>query len=196
MLIARAGIMVYWRYWFEVPGNDCLHPSLIHAGEVKKVDVIHMKGSYILLGWGLLIGVAALIWEVVHFSYKNRDRTGGKISIVNMIHEAVVRLSSDPKYHKWADSTMHGGDVAGKTAKLSFIHPKIKAEVNYGSGYSTEGGYLAGQNRGRAKANQPLNYNQLGLLQSSQIRNIYPDPTNFHYFSYAPLRPSYKPKSK
>lgn len=66
-LCARSGLTIFWRRKFEVPGDDCMYPLIVHAGDVKKITVTHMIGSLQVLGVGLFFSLIILIIELIYW---------------------------------------------------------------------------------------------------------------------------------
>lgn len=64
-MCARSGLTIYWRKQFEVPGDDCMYPLIVHAGDVKKITVTHMIGSLQVLGTGLFFSFLVLLFELI-----------------------------------------------------------------------------------------------------------------------------------
>jgi hypothetical protein len=66
-LCARSGLTIFWRHQFEVPGDDCMYPLIVHAGDVKKITVTHMIGSLQVLGVGMIVSLLILMVEIVYW---------------------------------------------------------------------------------------------------------------------------------
>ena len=63
----RSGLTIYWRKNFEVLYDDCMYPLIVHAGDVKKIAMMHMIGSFYVLAWGLAFAVLVLFLEYVFY---------------------------------------------------------------------------------------------------------------------------------
>jgi len=64
MDLGEAGFIVHWMKYYEQLGNDCLHPTLIYAGDVRKIELLHMYGSYIILGIGMALSIVVIFLEL------------------------------------------------------------------------------------------------------------------------------------
>lgn len=63
----RSGLTIYWRKNHEVLNDDCMYPLIVHAGDVKKIAMVHMIGSFYVLAWGLLFAVFVLLCEYIFY---------------------------------------------------------------------------------------------------------------------------------
>lgn len=206
--MTRAGISTYWKMWFQTPGNDCMYPLIIHAGDVKKIDVIHMIGSYVLLAWGIGVGSIILIGEIVHKkcftvnqfgSMKMEDgskrENSGSSGLNDILRSMYTRYNSDPSYSKWAsnvdyfNSSDNRPTKESKVTRLSFNHPSISRAPS--TNFKAKANWASGVAAARAKASPNLYYDQSGSMYLTQIRGIYNDPENFQY-PYSDLRSNYK----
>lgn len=62
-----AGFIVHWMKYYAQLGNDCLHPTVVYAGDVRKIEVLHMFGSYVILGLGIGISLVFFTGEVLYW---------------------------------------------------------------------------------------------------------------------------------
>lgn len=203
MIIVRAGIMAYWRRWYEVPGNDCLYPSLVHAGEVRKIDLVNMTGCYLLLAWGLLIGFMTLFAELFYFNYTEKMMKGEKFSIKSIYRDTISRMFANPIYTRWATSPLRDTLANNQANKLAFIYPQVKSEVNYGTNYGTNYGNnyptrtTTSHRFGRGLLAPMIGYDPFNTVYSNQLgnnnRNIYNNQAN-NYYSYPSKKTFYKNK--
>src|SRR4051812_18819567 len=44
-----------------------MYPLIVHAGDVKKIAMVHMIGSFYVLAWGLAFAVSVLFCEYVFY---------------------------------------------------------------------------------------------------------------------------------
>lgn len=58
---------MHWFKYYNQLGNDCLHPTLVYAGDVRKVELMHMHGCYLVLGFGIAASVVAIISELLYW---------------------------------------------------------------------------------------------------------------------------------
>lgn len=202
-LITRAGIAVYWRLWYQTPGNDCMYPLIIHAGDVKKIDVVHMVGTYLFLAGGIAIGFLILIGEYIVRYLIPSDNEGqkpktskrqfsGSFAIQDVLKSMYTRYSANPMYTKWASNVDYYNSGEGrstgqsKLVKLSFNHPNVARDPKESFARSK---WIQGASGVRAKASSNLYYDQFGPMYLNQIRGIYNDPDNFQY-PYSGFRPN------
>ncbi|XP_025018417.1 ionotropic receptor 93a-like [Tetranychus urticae] len=201
-LLTRAGIAIYWRLWYQTPGNDCMYPLIIHAGDVKKIDVVHMIGIYLFLACGIGIGFLILISEFITKYYISSDDDGlkmktakrqfsGSSGIQDVLKSIYTRYNANPSYSKWASNVDYYNSAEGrstgesKLVKLSFNHPTINRDTKESFARSK---WIQGASAVRAKASPNLYYDQFGPMYLNQIRGIYNDPDNFQY-PFGGLRP-------
>jgi hypothetical protein len=64
MELGMAGFIVHWMKYYEQLGNDCLQPTLVYAGDVRKIELLHMYGSYVILGLGVTTSFIVFLMEV------------------------------------------------------------------------------------------------------------------------------------
>ena len=64
-----AGFIVHWMKYYAQLGNDCLHPTVVYAGDVRKIEVLHMFGSYVVLGVGIGISMIAFVAEYLYAKF-------------------------------------------------------------------------------------------------------------------------------
>lgn len=65
--LGGAGFLVHWFKYFNQLGNDCLHPTLVYAGDVRRVEMMHMHGCYVILGVGVTASVIAFVLELLYW---------------------------------------------------------------------------------------------------------------------------------
>lgn len=65
--LGGAGFLVHWFKYYNQLGNDCLHPTLVYAGDVRKVELLHMYGCYVVLGFGLVSSAIAIVSELLYW---------------------------------------------------------------------------------------------------------------------------------
>lgn len=58
---------MHWFKYFNQLGNDCLHPTLVYAGDVRRVEMMHMHGNFVVLGVGVTASVIAIILELLYW---------------------------------------------------------------------------------------------------------------------------------
>lgn len=67
MELGMAGFVVHWMKYYAQIGNDCLHPTVVYAGDVRKIEVLHMFGSYVVLGLGMLASLVIFFGEILYW---------------------------------------------------------------------------------------------------------------------------------
>lgn len=65
--LGGAGFLVHWFKYYNQLGNDCLHPTLVYAGDVRRVELLHMYGCYVVLGFGLTASAIAIVCELLYW---------------------------------------------------------------------------------------------------------------------------------
>jgi hypothetical protein len=68
MDLGAAGFIVHWMKYYEQLGNDCLHPNLIYAGDVRKIELLHMYGSYVILALGMTASLIVFALELIFWN--------------------------------------------------------------------------------------------------------------------------------
>lgn len=116
--MGRSGLIAHWVKSFETPGNECMHPLIVYAGDVQKIGLTQMTGSYYILAIGF---TAALIIIGLEFVYLGCLKRKGAKTWSSMRNEKAN--ANQQYYNNWANAT-----VGSKTAQLSFIHPQITGE--------------------------------------------------------------------
>lgn len=64
------GLVSHWHKYFAQLGNDCMYPLIVYAGDVRKIELLHMHGSYVVLGCGLLVSAVVLIIEMLYLGLR------------------------------------------------------------------------------------------------------------------------------
>lgn len=59
------GYIAHWHKYFEQTGNDCLKPTIVYAGDVLKIDLRNMYGSYCVLAFGCAFSLVSVVVEVL-----------------------------------------------------------------------------------------------------------------------------------
>ncbi|CAG2115104.1 unnamed protein product [Medioppia subpectinata] len=195
--MAKSGLVIQWNNKFEVPGNDCLHPLVVRAGDVKKIGMAHMIGCFFILGIGLLLGLGSLFGEVFK-SNKRMKLTAGAIQFTGKQHLGkwdklklfYQKVNQGSLYSSWINTTNSLVANTGRNAtKLQFNYPNIKAE----DGRALPAGW--------GDPNRARNFNpQLGVnakrapsvFGTRDQQTTYNNKDNYNYFSYDPIKSNYK----
>ena len=69
MDLGAAGFIVHWMKYYAQLGNDCLQPTLIYAGDVRKIELLHVYGSYVILGFGMAASAVIFALELGFFNF-------------------------------------------------------------------------------------------------------------------------------
>lgn len=177
-LLARSGLSYYWRREFSVLGNDCMYPLIVHAGDVKKIDVKHMTGSLMVLAKGLAAGLFVLLCELVYHHWKR-----GRIPALK---SWLTFGRSGSAVSHWDEATNTRYTAFDKKnvskAKLQFIHPKTMM-VPVQERWNNQRPRLLGLN---------LPSTDYDALYSSPA--AYNTDDNFQYYTYDGLKPGIRPK--
>lgn len=209
--MAKSGIVLNWNKKFEVKGNDCLYPFIIHAGDVRKIQITHMLGSFVILGIGIVSAISSLFSEVfwkrsntqqfkiakperdnisVGKSWEKLKNFYGKINQGSLY--TTYQMSKAKKQVLGSDSSI---------AKLSFVYPNVK-EVNqidhgplgnYGSFANRKMNAMSAMNDGKRPkvfSNQVFNtnYSNQQTLFGRNQNTKFNTQANYDYYTYNPIR--------
>lgn len=62
-----AGFVAHWMKYYDQLGNDCLHPTVVYAGDVRKIEMMHMYGSYVVLLGGMALSILFFVAELLYW---------------------------------------------------------------------------------------------------------------------------------
>ena len=205
--MAKSGIVLNWNKKFEVKGNDCLYPFIIHAGDVRKIQITHMLGSFVILGIGIVSAISSLFSEVfwkrsntpnlkVAKPESERISVGKSWEKLKNFYSKINQGSLYTAYQmSKANKPVVGSDSS--IAKLSFVYPNVK-EVNqidngplgnFGSIGSRKMNTMSAMNDGKRPkvfSNQVFNTNysnQQSLFGRNQNMK-FNTQANYDYYTY------------
>jgi hypothetical protein len=196
--MAKSGLVLQWNKKFDVKGNDCLYPLVVHAGDVKKIGLAHMIGCFFILGIGLLMGFISLFTEI--FKSKHRlKQSGVQMKIQNSkqkfgkwekLKNFYRKMNEGSLYNSWVNTTNSLVASTGRNpTKLRFNYPNFKGEdgKNFPTGWGDP-------NRARNFNNQFGGNYKRGptVFGGKEQQTTYNSKDNYNYFSYDTIKSNYK----
>ena len=174
-MIAWSGLITYWQRWYGSSPNSCTHFLIIHAGDVKKIDLIHMTGAFNVLSWIIGLSIITLIGEIIYMKFWDKSKFKRKhTSTWKKINEVYNKFNSGMLYTNWVQINNHLVEPFKKT-KLSFIHPHITAETD---------GYNKKWSEGIRPRAYPFIQDSYNLVYGNFANTIYNTPESYNYHQY------------
>lgn len=163
--LGMTGMISHFVDFYANLGNDCLKPNIIYAGDVRKIEMLHMYGSYMVLGCGLIGSLGVLLMEIVYMSWsKGQRRTN------------LGRGSPSSQ-----EELLLGGQ---KDANLNFVHDGGHTEgAGYRKGGNTKGlrPLIGGHPLAPAQPGLPPQYS---TIYENTANNAYSTPSSFNYYDF------------
>lgn len=157
--MVETGLVIRWKKKFWPKDNECTVDSKPQAGDIRKIKIAHMEGSFWVLGVGFLISFFLLGIELLRKRRELRDPGSGETVNPTSIFVNSPTISSQPRCSKPKNI------VLGKTQRVSpseFNKENMFRKTGYSDNthYSTDYGQSGAKNSGYAfeSSNQPFRY--------------------------------------
>ncbi|RWS28262.1 glutamate receptor: ionotropic kainate 3-like protein 1, partial [Leptotrombidium deliense] len=179
-IMTRSGVAQYWKQIFQEPGNDCMYPFVIHAGDVKKVQVKHMIGAFYILSGGLVAAILAMFCEIIHFCRLRVRRPDTRpLTFTQWLRKWYIRLTTGQLYADWYERNSDG-TAKEKVAKSS--------PIAQAGGYNDDRYGKSWGNGQRPKIFSTVYGMQYGAVYGNQLSTMYNTKENFNYFAFDPSK--------
>lgn len=178
------GYIAHWHKYFDQTGNDCLKPTIVYAGDVLKIDLRNMYGSYCVLAMGVCFSLVSVTVEILF----------GKIVVPNLPESFRRKKDNIRNYYDSAligygysnarpdtpskQQLLEGGRKQGTLANVVLAQKNRISETNNNNNNSGSGSVHSSQfntvydNLQTTKYNTKSNYNLFNYDQKSSYRKL------------------------
>ncbi|KAI1287992.1 Glutamate receptor ionotropic, kainate 3 [Halotydeus destructor] len=184
------GLIAHWMRHYAQLGNDCLKPLIIYAGDVRKIECLHMYGSYVVLAAGLVASFFVFGGEVSYVKFfKKKEPTQSQNPLQSLYGLKATGVGYIGRVGTPTSRQQLLAPGQNKAANLNFVQPIVR-DVDM-------------RNKFNRAAVRPVAMPTLEQLQQSPPGGpAYSPPTgnpfnsnaNFDYYSYEQHKTNFKSK--